>query len=1219
MSLQLSPFATGTTPLAAPSTGRDTLILVAACSAALAAIGAMLYAADLHVLGALLGLPGWMACCWLLGWRLRLRGGLAALLLLQLCSQLMLLVPTGVTGREQLLLALISTVAYAGGWTQRRLAAAYASRRAQADELRLYSFMLSSSDECVKLIRPDGTLMAINPQGLRLLSASSAADLIGHNWLEFWGAPERRQAEEAFAEALAGRSATFFGMAPTLTGEMRHWRNRIVTVPGPGGEVRLLCISNDITVSVEAELALERRRQQLLQVVDALDKPLLAVNSDWQVTFASRQALQLLGAQTEVLHVPLRDILPLQSGDLERCIQRARSTTEPQQCRLYWPERMLWLGVTALSDAQEITLLLENLSGANACPAPSADHEQIRLLREVSGIGDWLFSAGDGKLALSAAALAVLDLPAQSTAVDDERRGDGGADRDYKKAALELLHPDDRPALLQAILRSVDTGELLDLTLRRLDALAPGGMRYLHWRACRIEAGSDTRLLGVLRDVTAERAAEVARADAQSLLGDVLDTLPLEIVVFDSSGTVITINRTRRDAEVRGGRREAFALTVGANYLESLTVAFEAQRESGARHAAQRRFEGLRAVMQRDCTSFECDFESGTNAYRAHFIAVADSNLTISATEDITKTRELSSAIAAHDQRLAQAMNATQDGVWVWSQASGSTFYSNQFAALLQYPIADLPAFDALLRTTTHPADRARVETQLAELNPPVDRYTFALEVRLLVGSTSFRWFRLRGEVQRRSATEVQIAGSVMDIQDERDLRQKLYDVAFRDEITLLPNRKALYERLEQDCADDTKPFALLLVDLDRFKNVNTTLGVGIGDDLLRQVAKRMQDVVSEPGLVARLGADEFAVILPIHNESADLGVRIEYILESLRPVFRLDGQEAFITASIGVVRCPQDGHTADDLLRFADVALRSAKQAGRNGFQFFEHSGELPGRERLALETELRQALARNEFELFYQGKFALRDDSLMGAEALLRWHSQGRGLVSPAEFIPLLEETGLILSVGEWVLREACRQVAEWHAATGRWLSLAVNVSTIQLAANDFAQTAIRILHAQTAHGTHIPPQIIELEITESALMADIENGAQLLKTLKLAGFSIALDDFGTGYSSLGYLRRFSPHTLKMDRSFIADLEQDVSAREIAAGIVQLARALSIDVVAEGIETTAQRDILRGMRCPIGQGFLFAKPLSVADFEQRLLQRQDSRVVTFEKKQNP
>jgi diguanylate cyclase (GGDEF)-like protein len=641
---------------------------------------------------------------------------------------------------------------------------------------------------------------------------------------------------------------------------------------------------------------------------------------------------------------------------------------------------------------------------------------------------------------------------------------------------------------------------------------------------------------------------------------------------------------------------------IGGNYLDLFAAAADYSTDPEWRERTRHHLQQTAAVASRELAGHEFDYEMGDYVYRVWVRPVAGSSLTMCTREDITATMKLTSAVAANDRRLAQAMDATQDGVFVWAPVSGATFYSKQFATLLQYPGKQLPSFDAMLLTTAHPEDRAGVQAQLAEFSPPVDRQAFTFEVRLLVGSSEYRWFRLRGEVQRKAAGEVEIAGSIMDIHHERDLRQQLYDVAFVDEVTHLPNRKALYQRLEQLCGDDREEFLTLLFDLDRFKNVNTSLGVGAGDDLLRQVAARLTRHAGHDAYIARIGGDEFAVLLP--QAAADvMTTRIRELLDCIRPAFHLDGENIFITASIGAVLSPQDGRVASDLLRYADAALRRAKQAGRDSFEFFEHDRQLPGRERIELENELRQALTRNEFELFYQGKFDLAGSGLIGAEALLRWRSAQRGLVSPAEFIPLLEETGLILPVGEWILREACRQVRAWHTLTGRWIPVAVNVSTIQMSARDFGEVAMSILHDTPPNSAPIPPQIIELEITESALMADIEQGAQLLKVLKLAGFAIALDDFGTGYSSLGYLRRFSPNTLKMDRSFIADLEQDASAREIAAGIVQMARALSIDVVAEGIETPAQRDILRRMHCPIGQGFWFAKPMPAADFEQKHL----------------
>jgi len=1193
----------------------DLALISAAVLVGVAAFGAVLFYMDLPVLAALLGGPAWLAVAGLCGIKLRLRHSLPLVLGMVILGDLALWLHGDMIVHQRLTLAVLTLVALGVGCGTRRWRLAAIANTAQLTQLQwhqsLHQLMLHSTDECVKLIRADGTLLAINPAGVQLLGAENRDELIGRNWFDLWG-PAARQAQAAFTEALSSGAAMFEAHAPTLTGQRRRWRNRISTVQEPGGERQLLCISSDISDHAELEKILLRRRRQRLQLADCVAEALLTIDHDWHITSANASARVLFGLDVEVgEYLPsLRQVLPVTpESDLEHSLQQASRSDEVQRCQFYWPERLMWLGATVLPDDDGFSLLLRDLSGAMDAPLHQVALQQLQLTQEITDVGDWLFDYREGLLMLSQRALGVMGLPETT-----ELRGN--AEGGHKKAVLEILHPDDRLVLVQAIIGAGKGEHLLELTVRRLDALAPGGVRQVLWRGRSIvdPVSGAQRLLGALRDITHEHALEASAKRNLQLLSSTLDALPMDILVLDSEGVVVSANRGWLEDQANGIR--GLNIQVGSNGLELFAKAIQANPDSVARERGRRFYEGERAVIRREIPHFECEYESCGRTFLCNVEPVEGTNLTISAHQDISAIRELNTVIATHDHRLVQAMNATQDGVWVWTPATGSTFYSRQFAQLLQYMVGELPAFDAMLLATTHPDDRARVDVQLAEFSPPVDRQTFTLEVRLLVGSSTFRWFRLRGEVQRRGAGEVEIAGSIMDIQSERDLQQKLYDAAFRDDITLLPNRKALYQQLEQRCAATNAEFVLLLVDLDRFKNVNTTLGVGVGDNLLRQVAQRLEQVVGDIGYVARVSADEFAVLLAATDDQEQMQASITAILDSLKPAFDLDGQAAFITASIGVARCPRDGRVVDKLLGAADAALRSAKQAGRNNYQYFESSRPLPGRDHLTLENELRQALSRNEFELFYQGKFDLHSDELIGAEALLRWRSRERGLVSPAEFIPLLEETGMILPVGEWVLREACRQVCEWHAASGRWLHVAVNVSTIQMTARDFGEVAISILREAAAHGMKIPPQTIELEITESALMADVEKGSQLLKVLKLAGFSIALDDFGTGYSSLGYLRRFSPNTLKMDRSFIADLEQDASAREIAAGIVQLARALSIEVVAEGIETTAQRDILRGMRCPIGQGFLFAKPVPAQEFEQRLIAVKSGRVVNIDKR---
>jgi diguanylate cyclase (GGDEF)-like protein/PAS domain S-box-containing protein len=1190
---------------------RDTLMVYAALCMALAMLGAFLFAIDMRVVGSAIGLPAWLGGIWLLARQLQARIS-AAITVILLGGGAAVLLGQALTVTEYLLLVVLTSATWLAGWGLRQFRAVLARRRnfvAQSQwQESLYSKVLSSSEECVKMIRSDGVLIAINAPGARLLGAENQSELVGSNWFDFWDASERAVAQEAFAKALRGETAVFEAAGARLTGEMRQWRNRIAAIQTPSGETQLLCLSSDITDSTESTFRQQHRQQQWLQLADALGEPLLIVDGDWQVRFANEGARALLQFEPGQSPSSLWKLLPARAdSSLESCLQLCSRQREIERCQFFLAQRMTWLGVTALPWDDGVAVLLRDLSGTQTDLLQQSAIEQLRLTQEITGVGDWLFDCREGLLVLSERALSVLGLPA-STALRGTQEGG------HKKVVLEFLHPEDRAPLIQAIIRTANSGEPLDITVRRSDVLAPGGVRHLHWRGRSVsDAGGEQRLLGVLRDVSHEKQLEEPDARVRRLLNHALDAIPLDVMLFDTDGTVVAVSEGWREGRTLTTSSDRYRFNVGNNCLEIFAMASEVAADAAACTRAKHNHKQSVAVAQRELARHEFEYELNGKIYRAIVQPVADSSLTVVSREDVTATRELTTAVAAHDSRLVQAMNATQDGVFVWAPLTGATFYSKQLAKLLQYPGNELPAFDTMLLTTAHPDDRARVQAQLAEFNPPVDRQTFTLDVRMLVGSSHFRWFQLRGEVQRKTSGDVEIAGSIMDIQSARDLQQQLYDVAFLDEVTHLPNRKALYQQLEKLCAGDAEEFVLLLLDLDRFKNVNTSLGVSVGDDLLRQVADRLTRTIGPDTFLARLAGDEFAVLLPQATQ-AEHETRIGQLLDCLRPAFHLDGEDLFITASIGAALSPQDGRSATDLLRYADAALRGAKQAGRDGFEFFEHSRELPGRERLGLENELRQALARHEFELFYQGKFDLNGSGLVGAEALLRWRSQTRGLVSPADFIPLLEETGLILPVGEWVLGEACRQVRAWFARTGRWIPVAVNVSTIQMSARDFGQTAMTILH-ENSNGVAIPARTIELEITESALMADIERGAQLLQDLKRGGFAIALDDFGTGYSSLGYLRRFSPNTLKMDRSFIADLEQDESARDIAAGIVQMARALSIEVVAEGIETSAQRDILRRMHCPVGQGYWFAKPMPVADFEQNHL-LPSPRVVNLDKR---
>ncbi len=433
-----------------------------------------------------------------------------------------------------------------------------------------------------------------------------------------------------------------------------------------------------------------------------------------------------------------------------------------------------------------------------------------------------------------------------------------------------------------------------------------------------------------------------------------------------------------------------------------------------------------------------------------------------------------------------------------------------------------------------------------------------------------------------------------------RKSNERLAYLAQFDELTGLPNRSLLRDRLEQAIAQAHRrrhSAAVLFVDLDRFKLVNDTLGHAAGDGLLAEAARRLKANVRAADTVGRISGDEFAVILADLAKPEDAEVVARKLIAALAAPFDLRGQEAFVSASIGIALTPDDGEDAETLLKHADAAMYRAKESGRNTFCFFTAELNRRAASRMRLAAELRHALERDEFRLHYQPKFDARTLELRGVEALLRWQHPVRGLVAPNDFVPVLEETGLIVPVGEWVLHEACRQLRVWQERGAAPLSVAVNISPRQFRHRQFARSVRTITHA-----AGVDPRHIELEITEGYLMEDPEEASRVLASLRDAGLRVSVDDFGTGYSSLSYLTRFPLTALKIDRSFVRKLGEEQSAEVLVRAIIDLAHNLGFEVVAEGVETERQLAFLRAHGCDQAQGYLLGRPGPEPEIAARL-----------------
>ncbi len=457
-----------------------------------------------------------------------------------------------------------------------------------------------------------------------------------------------------------------------------------------------------------------------------------------------------------------------------------------------------------------------------------------------------------------------------------------------------------------------------------------------------------------------------------------------------------------------------------------------------------------------------------------------------------------------------------------------------------------------------------------------------------LLGAIASR-LKKQEAVQDRYHTELQQA------------KQQLEYLIHNDSLTNLPNRLALRERFKQVQPTDSNNEQLvtvLSVGLDRFNQVNDNLGHNVGDLLIKAVAERLTACVGDKDTVARLNADRFAIILAKTQHKNEVDLVAQTLLESLSQTFVLAGREIFITASIGIAFYPRDGKEIEQLLNHANTAMAKAKQRGGNQYEFYTLAHNIGSSDRLALQTSLRHALEREELRVYYQPQVNLETGQIVGAEALVRWQHPDRGLVAPDKFIPIAEETGLIVSIGEWVLQTACRQTKIWQTAGFPSLRIAVNLSSRQFSQIDLRKQLVQILMK-----TGLDPKHIELELTESMLVQNTEVAIRRLNALKSLGVQIAIDDFGTGYSSLSYLQQFPFDILKIDRCFIRDITENPNNAAITKAIIEMAKSLNLKLIAEGVETEAELSFVYQHQCDGMQGYLFSRPVPTHEFEQLLI----------------
>jgi len=529
-------------------------------------------------------------------------------------------------------------------------------------------------------------------------------------------------------------------------------------------------------------------------------------------------------------------------------------------------------------------------------------------------------------------------------------------------------------------------------------------------------------------------------------------------------------------------------------------------------------------------------------------------------------------------------------------EAGGKTLYESPAASrILGYPAGALVGKSPF--RAIHPTDDARARETFVNLASGGD--PVAIEFRYRHADGSWIWLEVLGNNLLEHPGVGGIVLTSRDITERKHADERAQYLESYDLLTGLPNRALMSDRVSQAVAQARRTrerMALMHVGVDRFKAVNETLGHFVGDTLLKAAAERIKRCTDESSTVARVGGDEFTIVIPDATRLHAVSATAARILSEMSLAFPGTTQDVFVSASIGLSLFPDDSKSAVELTRHADAAMYSAKKLGRNNYQFFTHALNEEAHERMMLEAGLRQALQRDELYLVYQPKIDLESREIVGAEALLRWNHPKLGLVAPARFIPVAEESGMVGEIGEWVLRTACAQIRIWQGMN-LFPQIAVNVSARQFHQYDLSKLISAVLREE-----QIPAESLEIELTESAVMHDAESSVVTLERLKQLGVRIAIDDFGTGYSSLSYLKRLPLDLLKIDQSFVRDISSDTNDAAIVRAIITLARSLGMKVTAEGVEDEAQLAFLNAYGCEYAQGYLFGQPMIADELTERM-----------------
>ena len=770
--------------------------------------------------------------------------------------------------------------------------------------------------------------------------------------------------------------------------------------------------------------------------------------------------------------------------------------------------------------------------------------------------------------------------------------------QEYTPTTASTMHffaPESAPLVQAAIRDAVADGKTHDLELEMITA--KGRRIWVHSKSTvQMEHGQVLKRTSVLQDITERKRSEEALRAGEELFRQITSQMPGMVYRLH-----VGCDGSRSYKFVSDGVRELYG-------VEPEAVLADGRLLHAFRHPddQQRLDTEVADHTQRGLPlSIEFRIIAANGSMKWVHLTSAPASfdkfgfIRNGVMVDITARKLAEDALRESEERWKLALDSTGDGVWDWHLQTGVEKFSKRFIEMYGYTEDELHDRAEDLDRRTHPDDLEQMQrdrkAHLCGLTP-----TYVNEHRVLCKDGSWKWVLTRGMVVTRDSEgrPLRMIGTHTDISNRKKSEALIWQQANFDTLTGLPNRRMLRDRLEHDLrkADrESRQLAILFIDLDHFKEVNDTLGHDRGDQLLIEAARRIRSCVRNSDTVARMGGDEFTVVLTELSGAGQLERILADLLHAVATLFQLGNEQVFISASIGITMYPGDATGVEDLFKNADQALYVAKGAGRNRFSFFTPALQEAAQNRVRLANDLRSGLAEHQFRLVYQPIVELSSAAIHKAEALIRWQHPSRGLVSPADFIPIAESSGLIIEIGEWVFQQAVEQVGKWRQSLHPQFQISVNRSPVQFHASVHSQGAwVAYLESQG-----LPGGSLAVEITEGLLLDTSAGVTDQLLALRDAGIQVSLDDFGTGYSSLTYLQKFDIDYIKIDQSFVRNLSSTSTDLALCKAIIVMAHELGMKVIAEGVETSQQRDLLVAAGCDYGQGYLFARPMPASEFE--------------------